>query len=138
MTHVDVSSFCCFVSLIACYSIYCNGLLFLCMFIIILYGKLFVDSLPTGVSVFISIYLWVINTAIIGLYTAVNRIIHSISTGSIIGIIAWVIVLFGLAYLIPLLGLSPVLLAQETDRDREEEIIQPKQSINQQNRGPSL
>ena len=85
-----------------------------------------------------SIYLWVVNTAIIVLYTAVNRIIYSISTGNIIGIIAWLIVLFGLAYLIPLLGLSPVLLAQETDRDREEEIIQPKQSINQQNRGPSL
>ena len=61
-----------------------------------------------------------VNTAIIGLYTAVNRIIYSISTGNIIGIIAWVIVLFGLAYLIPLLGLSPVLLAQETDREEEE------------------
>ena len=69
------------------------------------------------------------HTAIIILYTAVNRIIHSISTGNIIGIIAWLIVLFGLAYLIPLLGLSPVLLAQETDRDREEEIIQQKQPV---------
>ena len=122
------------------YSIYCNGLLILYMFIIILYGKLFVDSLPIVVSVFITIYLWAVNTAIIGLYTAVNRIIYSISTGNIIGIIAWVIVLFGLAYLIPLLGLSPVLLAQETDRDREEEIIQPnqqKQSINQTEVQPS-
>ena len=106
----------CFVSIMGGYSIYCNGLLFVCIFIIILYGKLFVDSLPTVVDVVITIYLWVVNTAIIVLYTAVNRIIHSISTGNIIGIIAWVIVLFGLAYLIPLLGLSPVLLAQETDR----------------------
>ena len=95
-------------------------MLILYMFIIILYGKLFVDSLPIVVSVFITIYLWAVNTAIIGLYTAVNRIIHSISTGNIIGIIAWLIVLFGLAYLIPLLGLSPVLLAQETDREEEE------------------
>ena len=79
---------------------------------------------------FITIYLWVVNTAIIGLYTAVNRIIYSISTGNIIGIIAWVIVLFGLAYLIPLLGLSPVLLAQETDREEEE--------INQSNKRPCI
>ena len=45
-----------------------------------------------------------------------------------------------MAYLIPLLGLSPVLLAQETDRDREEEIIHPKQqnqSINQTEVQPS-
>ena len=50
----------CFVSIIACYSIYCNGLLILYMFIIILYGKLFVDSLPTVVDVVITIYLWVV------------------------------------------------------------------------------
>ena len=128
------------VSLIGCYSIYCNNLLLVAVFLLIIYTKLFIHSIPTVVGGAIHIYIWIVNTAIIVLYTAVNRIIYSISTGNIIGIIAWVIVLFGLAYLIPLLGLSPVLLAQETDRDREEEIIQPnqqKQSINQTEVQPS-
>ena len=117
------------VSLIGCYSIYCNNLLLVAVFLLIIYTKLFIHSIPTVVGGAIHIYIWVVNTAIIVLYTAVNRIIYSISTGNIIGIIAWLIVLFGLAYLIPLLGLSPVLLAQETDRDREEEIIQQKQAV---------